>query len=197
MITPLILDYALTASWPRGSNLKRPATPKKLHVHTVESAWILVATIHFSPFTCCFRKFFRLSQAFFHNENAKFTDNSYVRYSLSRFTGEWFADHSNHIHRSTRITRIVATKVWIAQLIPGDVFRWNEVAKQKWHLQKIILAPAKLQKCVGGFLLYKIWRIFPGIFLEEDFSGHFFPQKWQNEKKNAATNPRKNPAAQK
>ena len=32
-------------------------------------------------------------------------------------------------------------------------------------------------KCgVGGFLLYKFWRIFPGIFLEE-FSGHFFPQK--------------------
>ena len=38
------------------------------------------------------------------------------------------------------------------------------------------LAPANLQKCVGGFLLYKFWRIFPGIFLE-DFSGHFFPQK--------------------
>ena len=37
------------------------------------------------------------------------------------------------------------------------------------------LALANLQKCVGGFLLYKFWRIFPGIFLE-DFSGHFFPQ---------------------
>ena len=29
---------------------------------------------------------------------------------------------------------------------------------------------------VSGILLYKFWRIFPGIFLE-DFSGHFFPQK--------------------
>ena len=38
------------------------------------------------------------------------------------------------------------------------------------------VAPANLQKCVGGFLLYKFWRIFPGIFLE-DFSGYFFPQK--------------------
>ena len=39
-----------------------------------------------------------------------------------------------------------------------------------------IVALGNLQKCVGGFLLYKFWRIFPGIFLE-DFSGHFFPQK--------------------
>ena len=34
------------------------------------------------------------------------------------------------------------------------------------------LALGNLQKCVGGFLLYKFWRIFPGIF-PEDFSGHF------------------------
>ena len=45
------------------------------------------------------------------------------------------------------------------------------------------VALGNLQKCVGGFLLYKFWRIFPGIFLE-DFSGHFFPQKMR----------RKNPA---
>ena len=45
-----------------------------------------------------------------------------------------------------------------------------------------LLPRAPLQKCVGGFLLYKFCRIFPGIFLE-DFSGHFFP-----------TNMRKNPA---
>ena len=37
------------------------------------------------------------------------------------------------------------------------------------------VAPANLQKCVGGFLLYKFRRIFPGILME-DFSGHFFPQ---------------------
>ena len=35
-----------------------------------------------------------------------------------------------------------------------------------------LFAPANLQKCVGGFLLYEYWRIFSGIFLE-DFSGHF------------------------
>ena len=45
------------------------------------------------------------------------------------------------------------------------------------------LALGNLQKCVGGFLLYKFWRILPGIFLE-DFSGHFFPLKMR----------RKNPA---
>ena len=41
-------------------------------------------------------------------------------------------------------------------------------------------ALGNLQKCVGGFLLYKFWRIFPGIFLE-DFSGHFFPTKMRRE----------------
>ena len=34
----------------------------------------------------------------------------YVHYSLSKFTGEWFTNRSNHIHRFTPITRIVATK---------------------------------------------------------------------------------------
>ena len=43
------------------------------------------------------------------------------------------------------------------------------------------LAPAILQKCVGGFLLYKFWRIFAGIFLE-DFFGHFFPTKMRRKK---------------
>ena len=41
------------------------------------------------------------------------------------------------------------------------------------------LALGNLQKCVGGFLLYKFWRILPGIFLE-DFSGTF---SHKNEKK--------------
>ena len=45
------------------------------------------------------------------------------------------------------------------------------------------VALGNLQKCVGGFLLYKFWRILPGIFLE-DFSGHFLPTKMR----------RKNPA---
>ena len=38
-----------------------------------------------------------------------------------------------------------------------------------------IASPAPLQTCVGD-LLYKFWRILPGIFLE-DFSAHFFPLK--------------------
>ena len=39
----------------------------------------------------------------------------------------------------------------------------------------INLGPAPAEMC-QGFLLYKLWRILPGIFLE-DFSGHFFPHK--------------------
>ena len=38
-------------------------------------------------------------------------DHSYVHYSLSNFTGEWFTNHSNHIHRFTPITRMVANKL--------------------------------------------------------------------------------------
>ena len=38
-------------------------------------------------------------------------NHSYVHYSLSKFTGEWFTNHSNHIHIFTPITRIVPTKV--------------------------------------------------------------------------------------
>ena len=37
-------------------------------------------------------------------------NHSYLHYSLCKFTGEWFTNHSNHIHRFTLITRIVATK---------------------------------------------------------------------------------------
>ena len=52
-----------------------------------------ISTIHSSPFTCCFR------------------NHSYVRYSQSKFTGEWFTNRSNHIQIMTPITRIVATKI--------------------------------------------------------------------------------------
>ena len=38
-------------------------------------------------------------------------NHSYLHYSLCKFTGEWFTNHSNHIHRFTPITRIVATDV--------------------------------------------------------------------------------------
>ena len=54
--------------------------------------------------------------------------------------------------------------------------------------------PGPSAEMCRGFLLYKFWRILPGIFLE-DFSGHFFPQKWGE--KIRRLNPRKNPAAQK
>ena len=73
----------------------------------------LVAAIHFSPFTCCFRSLFgRSFTGFFSATRTPNPHNhSHVHYSLSKFTGEWFTSHSNHIHRFTPITRIVATKV--------------------------------------------------------------------------------------
>ena len=40
------------------------------------------------------------------------------------------------------------------------------------------LGPAPSAGMCRGLLLYQLWRILPGIFLE-DFSGHFFPQKWE------------------
>ena len=63
----------------------------------------------------------------------------------------------------------------------GSLRRLTHFAPEVWVFAAWMffvanLAPANLQKCVGGFLLYKFWRIFPGIFLE-DFSGHFFPTK--------------------
>ena len=46
-----------------------------------------------------------------------------------------------------------------------------------------LLGPAPLQKCVGDFYrVYFVWRILPGIFLE-DFSGHFFSPQKREEKK--------------
>ena len=53
----------------------------------------LVATIHFSPFTCCFRRFFRRSfTGSFRNENAEFTQ-SLLCSLFTKFTGE-----CNHSH---------------------------------------------------------------------------------------------------
>ena len=70
---------------------------------------------------------------------------------------------------------------------------WKRECPQNNHSAEM-WSEVCLQKCVGGFLLYKFWRILPGIFLE-DFSGHFFPRKWGE--KIRRQNPRKNPAAQK
>ena len=42
------------------------------------------------------------------------------------------------------------------------------------------IAPANLQKCVGGFLLYKIWRIFLKNF-PEGFFWALFPAKMRKE----------------
>ena len=57
----------------------------------------------------------------------------------------------------------------------GEPFKMR-MGKRLGHSHLEAFALGNLQKCVGGFLLYKFWRILPGIF-PEDFSGHFFTQK--------------------
>ena len=55
----------------------------------------LVATIHFSPFKCCFRRFFRLPfTVSIRNDNAEFTQ-SLLCSLFTKFTGE--CNHS-HVH---------------------------------------------------------------------------------------------------
>ena len=73
----------------------------------------LVATIHFSAFTCCFRKFWGRSFTLFLSatRTPNLQNHSYVHYSLSKFTGEWFTNHSNQIHIFTPITRMMATTI--------------------------------------------------------------------------------------
>ena len=71
---------------------------------------------------CCFRRFLGVhSRVLFATRTPNSQNHSYVHYSLSEFTGEWFTNHSNHIHIFTPITRIVATKVcshWASSDIP-------------------------------------------------------------------------------
>ena len=54
-------------------------------------------------------------------------NHSYVHYSLSKFTGKWFTNHSNHIHIFTPITRIVATKVCTNMIIIYNPDRFKSV----------------------------------------------------------------------
>ena len=87
---------------------------------------VLVATIHFSPFTCSFCKFFWPSFTDFCSATTTLNsqNHSYVHYSLSEFTGEWFTKiTSNHIHIFTPITRIVATKVQVLSIKLERFFR--------------------------------------------------------------------------
>ena len=55
----------------------------------------LVATIHFSPFTCCSAGFLGVhSRVLFAMRAPNSHNHSYVHYSLSKFTEKWFTNHS-------------------------------------------------------------------------------------------------------
>ena len=58
-----------------------------------------------------FLQFFSVhSRVLFATRTPNSQNHSCVHCSLSKFTGAWFTNHSNHIHIFTPITRIVATK---------------------------------------------------------------------------------------
>ena len=135
--TELILELPMPKSGPSNERLFTSSDISRVP----RNGRIMVATIHISPFTCCFCfcKFFRRPfTGLFRNEkvfNENSHNHSYVRYSLFRFTGEWFTNHSNHIHRFTPITRItpitgiVATKGRIVLAFPQSLESLQFLAK--------------------------------------------------------------------
>ena len=86
-------------------------------------AAMVVATIHFS--TCCFRKFLgELHSRFPAARTLNSHNHSYLHWSLCKFTGERFTNHSNHVHILTPITQIVA-KSWLFASNSGQEL-WQE-----------------------------------------------------------------------
>ena len=84
--------------------------------------------------------------------------------------------------------------VWLGQtaVIPSErVQIWMRLFVYAWYcpglrlqiwvcLICVISWPGPLCRNASGILLYKLWRILPGIF-REDFSGHCFPTKMMRE----------------
>ena len=71
-----------------------------------------MVTIHFSPFTCCFRKFFGVhSRVFSAMRTPKFTQSSLCSLFTVFVHNERFTNYTNHIHRFTPVTRTVASKI--------------------------------------------------------------------------------------
>ena len=102
----------------RGANMQKKSTWSRHCQHTEKLQRVRTcATIHSSPFKCCFCRFFLCvrSQVCSATRTPNSHNHSYVHYSLSKFTGEWFTNHANRIHIFTPITRIVATKVRTSQ----------------------------------------------------------------------------------
>ena len=97
----------------RGTNYHR--------LETCPETWVW-GLVRFSPFTCCFRRFFRRSFTVLSATRTPNSHNySYVHYALSKFTGERFTNHSDHIHKITPILRIghdCATFLSVSQLSP-------------------------------------------------------------------------------
>ena len=71
----------------------------------------LVVTIHFSVHMLFPQVFQAFIHGFFLQQERRIHTITLMHYSLSKFTGEWFANHSNPIHICTPITRIVTTKL--------------------------------------------------------------------------------------
>ena len=86
----------------------------------------------------------------------------------STFAGELSTKCSSEVRK-----RLVFKSVVLAD-VPLTLRRRKQVAdvplpQKGW--------PGPSAEMCRGFLLYKLWKILLGIFLE-DFSGHFLPQKY-------------------
>ena len=76
----------------------------------------------------------------------------------------WATKHEKSSNNSGKVRRKIREK-----------FR-DENSKNSGNFCSATFWPGPSAEMCRGFLLYKFWRIFPGIFLE-DFSGHFFTRK--------------------
>ena len=94
--TPLFAHFYVSTFWALGLEPKYTTQFTFVRSHAVSPGFL---GVH--------------SQVLFATRTPNSHNHSYVHYSLSKFTGERFTNHSNHIYKFTPITRIVATKVMI------------------------------------------------------------------------------------
>ena len=101
-------------------------------------------------------------------------NHSNVHYSLSKFTGEWFTNHSNHIHRFTPITRIVATKVRTStQAAIWEVWGFNgRFGDLSFLLDDCFRQPCRQIRGFGHVPLPCRWKLLP-----EEFLGRLYANK--------------------